>query len=160
RCRRGCDARKSGGYGSPPARRRQPLGSCQGHLSTLRSRPVLAKAGMRGDERSSWLGRALLGAACLAFGHTIAAGEPVAYFYRGKTITIYVGTGVGAGAVSAYPMALAPVIRKYIPGNPNIVVSHMPGAGGIKAATFIESIGPQDGTAWGFITRGFMLAPL
>ena len=33
----------------------------------------------------------------------------------------------------------------------------MPGAGGIKAATYIESIAPQDGTAWGFITRGFML---
>jgi tripartite-type tricarboxylate transporter receptor subunit TctC len=96
----------------------------------------------------------------LAVSHTVAAADPVADFYRGKTITIYVGTGVGAGAVSAYPMALAPVIRKYIPGNPNIVVSHMPGAGGIKAATFIESIGPQDGTAWGFITRGFMLAPL
>ena len=47
----------------------------------------------------------------------------------------------GGGAVSAYPMALAPVIRKYIPGNPNVVVSHMPGAGGIKAATFIESVG-------------------
>jgi tripartite-type tricarboxylate transporter receptor subunit TctC len=115
---------------------------------------------MRGDERNSWLGRALLGVACLMFSHRIAAADPVADFYRGKTITIYVGTGVGAGAVSAYPMALAPVIRKYIPGNPNIVVSHMPGAGGIKAATFIESIGPQDGTAWGFITRGFMLAPL
>jgi tripartite-type tricarboxylate transporter receptor subunit TctC len=86
--------------------------------------------------------------------------EPVEDFYRGKTIVMYVGTGVGAGAVSAYPMALAPVIKKYIPGNPNIVVEHMPGAGGIKAATYIKGIGPQDGTAWGFITRGFMLAPL
>ena len=36
----------------------------------------------------------------------------------------------------------------------------MPGAGGIKAATYIERVAPQDGTAWGFITRGFMLAPL
>jgi tripartite-type tricarboxylate transporter receptor subunit TctC len=89
-----------------------------------------------------------------------AAAETVEEFYRGKTITMYVGTGVGAGAVSSYPMTMAGVIRKYIPGNPNIVVSHMPGAGGIKAATFIESVGPQDGTAWGFITRGFMLAPL
>jgi tripartite-type tricarboxylate transporter receptor subunit TctC len=52
------------------------------------------------------------------------------------------------------------VIRKYIPGNPTLVVSHMPGAGGIKAATYIERVAPQDGTAWGFITRGFMLAPL
>src|SRR5262249_56960182 len=92
--------------------------------------------------------------------HVPAVAQSVEDFYRGKTITIYVGTGIGTGAVSAYPMALAPVIRKYIPGNPNVVVSHMPGAGGIKAATFIESIGPQDGTAWGFITRGFILAPL
>src|SRR5882672_8487662 len=92
--------------------------------------------------------------------HAPAIAQSVEDFYRGKTITIYVGTGVGAGAVSAYPMALAPVIRKYIPGNPNVVVSHMPGAGGIKAASFIESIAPQDGTAWSFITRGFMLAPL
>jgi hypothetical protein len=89
-----------------------------------------------------------------------ATAETVEEFYRGKTITIYVGTGPGGGAVSSYPMALAPVIKKYIPGHPNVVVSHMPGAGGIKAATFIESVGPQDGTAWGFITRGFMLAPL
>ena len=112
----------------------------------------------------SWLGCALhhilMGAACIILSHTAAAAQSVEDFYRGKTITIYVGTGMGAGAVSAYPMALAPVIKKYIPGNPNVVVSHMPGAGGIKAASFIESIGPQDGTAWGFITRGFMLAPL
>jgi tripartite-type tricarboxylate transporter receptor subunit TctC len=89
-----------------------------------------------------------------------AGAETVEEFYRGKTITMIVGTGVGAGAVSAYPMALAPVIKKYMPGHPNIVVSYMPGAGGIKAATYIDNIAPQDGTAWGFITRGFLLAPL
>jgi hypothetical protein len=89
-----------------------------------------------------------------------ARAETVEEFYRGKTITMIVGTGVGAGAVSAYPMALAPVIRKYIPGHPNLVVSYMPGAGGIKAATYISSLAPQDGTVWGFITRGFLLAPL
>jgi tripartite-type tricarboxylate transporter receptor subunit TctC len=86
--------------------------------------------------------------------------ETVEEFFRGKTIKMYVGTGPGGGAVSGYPMALAQVIRKYIPGNPNLVVAHMPGAGGIKAATYIERVAPQDGTAWGFITRGFMLAPL
>jgi len=110
---------------------------------------------------SARMGHALvLATACssLIAGH--ASAETVEEFYRGKTITMYVGTGPGGGAVSSYPLALAPVIRKYIPGNPAIVVSHMPGAGGIKAATFIDSVGPQDGTAWGFITRGFMLAPL
>jgi hypothetical protein len=42
-----------------------------------------------------------------------AAAETTEEFYRGKTITMYVGTGVGAGAVGAYPMALAPVIHGY-----------------------------------------------
>ncbi|MEA2905306.1 MAG: hypothetical protein QOI12_2693 [Alphaproteobacteria bacterium] len=104
-----------------------------------------------------WL--AILAAASV-FAAGPCAAESVEDFYRGKTVTMYVGTGIGTGAVSAYPMALAPIIRKYIPGNPTVVVSHMPGAGGIKAATYVESIAPQDGTAWGFITRGFMLAPL
>src|SRR5690242_2928100 len=81
-------------------------------------------------------------------------------FYAGKTINIYIGTGEGAGALSAYPRAIAQVIGKYIPGNPAIVVRYMPGAGGIKAANFIYSIAPQDGTAWGFITRGFVRAPM
>jgi tripartite-type tricarboxylate transporter receptor subunit TctC len=86
--------------------------------------------------------------------------ETVEEFYRGKTITMYVGTGVGAGAVSAYPTALAPLMKKYLPGHPDLIVSYMPGGGGIKAANYIYGIAPQDGTAWGFITRGFLLAPL
>ncbi|HTK13877.1 MAG TPA: hypothetical protein VL402_08750 [Xanthobacteraceae bacterium] len=89
-----------------------------------------------------------------------ANAETVADFYRGKTITLYIGTGSGAGAVSAYPNAMMPFLKKYIPGHPNIVLSHMPGAGGIKAANYIYKIAPQDGTAMGFITRGFLLAPL
>jgi tripartite-type tricarboxylate transporter receptor subunit TctC len=81
-------------------------------------------------------------------------------FYAGKTINIYVGTGEGAGAMTSYPRAISQIIGKYIPGRPTILVRHMPGAGGIKAANFIYSIAPQDGTAWGFITRGFVRAPL
>jgi tripartite-type tricarboxylate transporter receptor subunit TctC len=81
-------------------------------------------------------------------------------FYAGKTINIYIGTGEGSGAVPAYPRAIAQVIGKYIPGHPNIVVRYMPGAGGIKAANYMYGIAPQDGTAWGFITRGFVRAPL
>ena len=90
----------------------------------------------------------------------LAGAARAADFYAGKVISIYIGTGEGPGALSAYPRAIAQVIGKYIPGNPTIVVRNMPGAGGIKAANFIYSIAPQDGTAWGFITRGFVRAPL
>ena len=81
-------------------------------------------------------------------------------FYAGKTINIYVGTGEGPGALTAYPRAIAQVIPRHIPGHPTVVIRNMPGAGGIKAANYIYSIAPQDGTAWGFITRGFVRAPL
>jgi tripartite-type tricarboxylate transporter receptor subunit TctC len=89
-----------------------------------------------------------------------AGGARANDFYAGKTINIYIGTGEGSGALSAYPRAIAQVIGKYIPGNPAFVVRYMPGAGGIKAANFIYGIAPQDGTAWGFITRGFVRAPM
>jgi tripartite-type tricarboxylate transporter receptor subunit TctC len=99
-------------------------------------------------------------ALCLSLAVAPAGAARAADFYAGKTINIYIGTGEGAGALSAYPRAIAQVIGKYIPGNPSIVVRYMPGAGGIKAANFIYSIAPQDGTAWGFITRGFVRAPM
>lgn len=89
-----------------------------------------------------------------------AFGQTVESFYRGNTINIYIGTGESAGAVGAYPRLMAQIIGKYIPGNPNLVVRNMPGAGGIKAANFVYGLAPQDGTVWGFITRGFLLAPL
>jgi tripartite-type tricarboxylate transporter receptor subunit TctC len=91
---------------------------------------------------------------------SVARADSVEDFYRGKTITMYIGTGSGAGAVTGYPEAIAQIIPKYIPGKPNVVVTYMPGAGGIKAANYIYGVAPQDGTAWGFITRGFVLAPL
>src|SRR5947209_11279389 len=91
---------------------------------------------------------------------TIAAPVHAQDFYAGKTINIYIGTGEGPGAMTSYPRAIAQMVARYIPGHPTIVIRHMPGAGGIKAANFIYGIAPQDGTAWGFITRGFVRAPL
>jgi len=91
---------------------------------------------------------------------TLAGAAGASDFYAGKTINIYIGTGEGPGALTAYPRAIAQVIGNYIPGHPSIVIHNMPGAGGIKAANFIYGIAPQDGTAWGFITRGFVRAPM
>jgi tripartite-type tricarboxylate transporter receptor subunit TctC len=89
-----------------------------------------------------------------------ARAESVEEFYRGKTITIYIGTGESTNAVDSYARTIGRFIGQYIPGHPTVIVSNMPGAGGIKAANFIYGVAPQDGTVWGFITRGFLLAPL
>jgi tripartite-type tricarboxylate transporter receptor subunit TctC len=71
-----------------------------------------------------------------------------------------VGTGENGGAIEAYPRALAETIARYIPGHPTLIVRNMPGGAGVTAANYIYSVAPQDGTYWGFITRGFMMAPL
>jgi len=125
----------------------------------IRSQRLLDSLSLRGNERNKVAVISVAAIALLTM-HSPARPETVEEFYRGNTLTLYVGTGTGPGAVSAYPRAIAQVIKKYLPGHPNVVVSYMPGAGGIKAATFIDRVGPQDGTAWGFITRGFLLAPL
>src|SRR5215510_4331152 len=53
-------------------------------------------------------------------------------FYKGKTIKLVVGSAPGAG-YDAYGRLIARHIRKYIPGQPNVVVSYMPGADGLIA---------------------------
>ena len=54
-------------------------------------------------------------------------------FYRGKALNIYIGSAEGGG-LDLYPRLLAEYLTRFIPGNPNVVFRHLPGAGGVKAA--------------------------
>src|SRR5829696_8393088 len=67
-----------------------------------------------------------------------------ALFYQGKTITIVAGTapgGIGDNRVKA----INPFLRKYIPGNPAIVVQYMDGGGGRQVGNHIFSNARPDG---------------
>src|SRR5262245_50704146 len=66
-------------------------------------------------------------------------------FYRGRTVTMIIGAGAGAG-YDVYGRLLARHITRHIPGQPRIVVQNMPGAGGIKAANHLGSIAVRDGS--------------
>lgn len=74
-----------------------------------------------------------------------ARAQDLASFYRGRTISILMGTGPG-GSYEFYGRALAAHLGKHIPGNPNIVVEYMPGAGGALAGNHIYGPAPQDGS--------------
>lgn len=78
----------------------------------------------------------------------LSAADPIADFYRGKSISIYVGSEAGGG-YDVYARLLARHIGKHIPGNPTVVVRNMPGSGGLTMTNFIANIGPKDGTAIG-----------
>jgi tripartite-type tricarboxylate transporter receptor subunit TctC len=88
----------------------------------------------------------LLAAVACAFLQVIAgqhlhAQEP---FFKGKQIRIVVGLSSGGGYDRAARL-LARHIGKYIPGNPDLVVQNMPGAGSVTAANYVWGVAKPDG---------------
>ena len=77
-----------------------------------------------------------------------ATAETVADFYRGKSISLYVSFPPGGG-YDIYARVLAPHFTRHIPGNPAIVIKNMEGGSGVKAASYITALTPQDGTSLG-----------
>ena len=75
-----------------------------------------------------------------------AAQDAVEQFYKGKQISMIVGSSAGGG-YDTYARLLARHFGDAIPGNPTVVVQNMSGAGSNRAAGYIYSVAPKDGTA-------------
>jgi len=95
----------------------------------------------------------------LGLGTAAASADPAADFYKGKQINWILSAGAGGG-YSAYALAFAPYFSAHIPGNPHIVVQNMPGAGGIRAMLYLQSVAPKDGTTIGLVHSSVPFAPL
>jgi len=65
-------------------------------------------------------------------------------FYKGKTITVYAGTTPGA-LYDQWSRLLAQYMGKHIPGNPDMIVQNMPGAGHKIAANYLYAKTKPDG---------------
>ena len=72
-------------------------------------------------------------------------------FYKGKTIRVVIGYSAG-GTNDLWARAIARFWSKYIPGNPDIIVQNMPGAGTMIAANYIYGVGKSDGLTLGLIS--------
>lgn len=83
--------------------------------------------------------------ASIAFIASPAQAQNVSEFYKGKTIQIMVGFGAGGG-YDLYARALARHLGKHMPGQPAVVVQNMEGAGSVRAANYVYSGSPKDGT--------------
>lgn len=90
---------------------------------------------------------------------TIAQADNAAEFYRGKQVTWILSAGVGGG-FHAYAQVFAPYLARHIPGQPNIVIQNMTGAGGIRAMGYLYSVAPKDGTTIGLVHSSVPFAPL
>src|SRR5690348_7717592 len=96
---------------------------------------------------------ALLASAALLAGARAGA-QPAGDFYRGKTVHVLIGVGVG-GEYDIQARLTAKHIGKHIPGNPTIVPENMVGAGGLKMANYLYEVAPRDGTYIGMIANSF-----
>ena len=84
---------------------------------------------------------------------------PTADFYRGKTVSIVVGSGAGGGFDTTARL-VARHIGKHIPGSPTVIVVNMPGGGGLVAANHVFSAAPKDGTVMGLFHEAQMMNQL
>src|SRR3954465_1650826 len=91
-------------------------------------------------------------AALLATGP--AKAQSVADFYRGKTVNVLIGVGVG-GEYDLQARLVAPHIGKHIPGNPLVVPQNMTGARGIKTANYLFTQAAEGGTNIGTLGNNF-----
>src|SRR6267142_1002101 len=84
-----------------------------------------------------------------------AQADPVADFYHGKTLNLLIGTSNG-NDYDVRARLLARHLGRHIPGEPTIVPQNMPGVGGVKAANYLASIAPHDGTTLHMIMANMM----
>ena len=108
---------------------------------------------------SKLLGLALIGAAVGLLISSPAMAAGVADFYRGKTITLYIGYSPGGG-YDRYARTVGRHLGKHIPGNPEIVPKNQPGAGSLVLTNALYNSLPKDGTAIGIVGRGMPTEPL
>jgi tripartite-type tricarboxylate transporter receptor subunit TctC len=86
--------------------------------------------------------------AAFAVAHSALAQSTVEDFYKGKQVNLIVGYGPGGG-YDVVARLVARHLGRYVPGNPTIVVQNMPGAGSLRAANYLYSVAPKDGTMFG-----------
>jgi tripartite-type tricarboxylate transporter receptor subunit TctC len=80
-------------------------------------------------------------------------------FYQGKIVRIVVGNLAG-DTHDLFARAYARSMGKYLPGNPEIIVQNMPGAGTMIAANHVFNIAKPDGLTLGSLSPALYYAQL
>jgi tripartite-type tricarboxylate transporter receptor subunit TctC len=94
-----------------------------------------------------------------AGGASYAAAQSVEDFYKGKTVSMVVSSATGGG-YDTLARLVARHLPKHIPGNPQLVVRNMPGAGGITATNHLFTVAARDGTVIGAVQNNTPFEPL
>ncbi len=91
------------------------------------------------------LGRwAAMTVALTVMGSVAVQADPIADFYKGRTVTLIVSAGGGNYTLIA--RTLARHMPKHLAGSPTIIVKNMPGAGHVRATNFMYNKAAKDGS--------------
>ncbi len=98
---------------------------------------------------------------CAAAAALMAAspGAQAAEFFKGKTLTLWIGGGV-SGGVNLYGRTFARHVVRHLPGKPDYLARNLPGAGGMGAVTTIYNRAKKDGTEFATFAQGPITDPL
>ena len=100
-----------------------------------------------------------LAAALLACCGVTGASAQAEFTLKGRTVTLYVGGGIGGG-VDIYARTLAPYLGRHLPGEPNVVVVNMGASGGVQGVQYLFNVAAKDGTAVGTTNSGAVSEPI
>ncbi len=87
---------------------------------------------------SRTFGVGICAALLAAVANTPSTAQAPEAFYKGRNVTIVLGHPPG-GSYDMYARLAANHMKKYIPGNPNIIVEHRPGGGGVRAVLYFAN---------------------
>lgn len=90
----------------------------------------------------------LLACAALLFATAAQAQEP---FYKGKRLDVLINYGAG-GSTDIEGRLVAKHLAKHIPGEPDLIIKNMPGAGGLVATNYLGEAAKPDGLTMSYFT--------
>jgi tripartite-type tricarboxylate transporter receptor subunit TctC len=99
--------------------------------------------------------RILMALFACALAAAAARADGVADFYRGKTISIVVPVSAG-GVYGTFAQIFERHFGNHMPGNPNVIVQYMEGAGGVRGINHVYSAAAKDGTVVALPNTGFV----
>jgi tripartite-type tricarboxylate transporter receptor subunit TctC len=99
---------------------------------------------------------AAFGIAALSLPPATASADDVADFYKGKSATIYLGYPPG-GAYDIYARLIGRYLTRYVPGHPQFIVRHKPGAASLNLVNELYTTLPRDGSVIGMFARSIAL---
>lgn len=97
--------------------------------------------------------------AVAALGLALAPVSASAMDFSGKKITVQVPSGSG-GTYHVYCQIVQQNLGRHLPGEPQMLIQNLPGAGGAKSASFMANVAAKNGSILAMIAPGTITVPL